>query len=467
VRALFLNQFYAPDIAATAQVLSALCEDLAARGHDVAVLCSSARYRTPHHGFVQSADEAAVSQAKGGQDRDAVTEQRAGVQVHRITLPSPPAATARWASSSTGKLALRLLQEARFSVGAYRQLRHLVAAQPPDVLVAMSTPPTLLLLALSIGRGSRLPVVYWVQDVYPDLLWASGLLQQKKPLHRLICAALAWGARVLYQRPDAAIALDEAMRDRLLAAGFLAERLHVIDHAASSASLRPVPVAENRVRRLLSLTPADFVVCYAGNLGRGHDFATVAAALPLLADEPALARVHLVFIGEGEGRGALLQAVPASLRSRVHALPPQEAALHRDVLSVGDIALVTLGAGFAGLMTPSKIYPLMAAARPILYVGPATGRLADLCAGWPHGQAVGERVENGDARGFVAALRRLYDDSQRREAMATQARRLAEERFDQHLATSRHEALLQRVIAEHRATVAASASSPTLWPRRT
>lgn len=449
MRALFLNQFYAPDIAATAQVLSALCQDLAARGHDIAVLSGSARYRQPHHGFAPSRDEAVPAQPS------VEPELRSGVRVHRITLPAAPAAASAAASESAvgrasslaGKLARRMLHEARFSLAAYRRLRELVGQERPDVLVAMSTPPTLLLLALGVGLPRRIPVVYWVQDVYPELLWATGLLRREQPLHRLLIDGLKWASRRLYQYPTAAIVLDEAMRDRLAAAGFPPERLHVIDHAANSRALHAVPAEENRIRRLLGLQPQDFVVCYAGNLGRGHDFATLAAALPRLATDPSLRPVHLVFIGEGEGRALLQAAVPESLRSRVHFLPPQESALHGEVLCVGDVALVTLGADFAGLMTPSKIYPLLAASRPILYVGPAAGRVAELCTAGPDRQPVGERVANGDSEGLVAALRRLHEDPPRRQALAQQARRLAEDRFDQTLASARHESLLGRLIA--------------------
>lgn len=459
MRALFLNQFYAPDIAATAQVLSALCQDLAAQGHDVSVLCGSARYRQSHLGWTRSADSTDAAPAG--------PEQLAGVQVHRIPVSDPPAATARWAKSGAGKLALRLLREARFSVGVYRHARRLVQQQRPDIVVAMSTPPTLLLLALSVGVPQRVPVVYWVQDVYPDLLWATGLLQPTQPLHRLLIAGLLRGAQWLYRHTAAAVVLDEAMRDRLYAAGFPADRLHVIDHAANSQVITEVKNRENRVRRLLGVDPQDFVVCYAGNLGRGHDFATVAAALYRLESDPVLRGVHFVFIGEGEQRALLQSAVPPSAKAHVHFLPPQASELHRDVLSAGDVALVTLGAPFAGLMTPSKIYPLLAASRPLLYVGPATGRVAELCRATPSFQPVGDRVENGDVDGFLAALRRLYTDVPRREGMARQARRLAEDRFDQRFATSRHEALLTHLIATHSSQGGAQSQGSQAAPRGT
>lgn len=436
MRALFLNQFYAPDIAATAQVLTALCQDLATAGHSVTVLCSDARYRTPHRGRGLANDDAAAQLP--------ACEVRAGVQVFRVPLTRPSTAP----SSSLRRLALRLRYEADFSQAALRRLRQLLREQRPDIVVAMSTPPTLLGLALLAARPLGIPVVYWVQDVYPEVLVAAGLLQPQRPLDRAAMVFLTRLAQRLYRRTSAAIVLDAAMRERLADAGFPKDRLHIIEHAADSASIHAVPPQENRLRTLLGLRAEDFVVCYAGNLGRGHDFATLASALPRLASDPDLANVHLLFVGDGEGRRPLQAAIPSSLAQRVHSLPPQEAGLRNDLLSAGDVALVTLAAEFAGLMTPSKIYPLLAAGRPILYVGPPRGRVAELCDPATPGGAVGERVANGDAPGLIAALRRLVTDHPRRLAMAAQARALAETRHDQGQASAAHAALLAAIVAE-------------------
>jgi glycosyltransferase involved in cell wall biosynthesis len=438
VRALYLNQFYAPDIAATAQVLSALCQDLAAAGHDISVLCSDARYRTPHHGRTPSELPSTTAAAD--------VEIRAGVRVHRVPLRRPATGPA----SPLRRLGQRLRLEAEFSLAALQTLRTLLRQEAPDVVVAMSTPPTLLALALWAARPLRIPVVYWVQDVYPEVLTAAGMLQPQRRLDRVALRLLSEVAQRLYRQTAAAIVLDSAMRERLLLAGFPAERLHILEHAADSQTIKPVPPQANRLRALLRLDPDAFVVCYAGNLGRGHDFATLVSALPRLSEEPGLAAVQLLFIGEGEGRGQLVRAIPSSLAGRVHFLPPQEAALKNDLLSAGEVALVTLAAPFAGLMTPSKIYPLLAAGRPILYVGPAQGRVAELCDPQAKGGAVGERVDNGDAAGLIAALRRLVSDPARRRAMGVQARRLAETRFDQRDASRAHAALLHELVRSER-----------------
>src|SRR4051812_38664934 len=109
MRLLFLNQYYAPDIAATAQIMADVCEDLAAAGHSVMVLCSSGRYRLPHRGREVDGD-AHPSQTLPRR------ELRAGVDVRRIDMGQ--AARGRGAT----RLFHRLISEARFSLGVLEKL---------------------------------------------------------------------------------------------------------------------------------------------------------------------------------------------------------------------------------------------------------------------------------------------------------------------------------------------------------
>lgn len=456
MRALFLNQFYHPDIAATAQVLRPLCEDLAAAGHHVTVVCSAAAYRRPHHGR-DAASQPSVPAAQ--------PQQIAGVTVLRIPLP-PPGAAARLVSalaSPVAALATRLGREAQFTLATFRRLRAQIAADPPDVIVAMSTPPTLLPVALWAAADRHIPVVYWVQDVYPDLLPATGVLQPERAPDRLAMAALSALMPRLYRPTAAAVVLDDAMRDRLVAGGFPADRVHVIEHGTDCRTVHPIHPGENRIRKLLGLTSErDFVVCYSGNMGRGHDFDTVAQALSLLARSasPAAGRVHFLFIGDGQALPSLRAAVPSTLQGRVHFLPPQDATLLGDVLSAGDVGLITLRPACAGLMTPSKLYPLLAAARPILYVGPPSGRVASLCDSDP----IGQRIENGAAAALVDTVLRWADDPAGCAALGRTARALAESRFDRPLTSGRHAALLTRIATSTRAPGPEGREGPVCAP---
>ena len=68
-RILFINQYYWPDHASTAQHLTDLAESLAAQGHEVHVLCAQGRYQP-------------------GAPRPSANEVHNGVRIHRVPATS-------------------------------------------------------------------------------------------------------------------------------------------------------------------------------------------------------------------------------------------------------------------------------------------------------------------------------------------------------------------------------------------
>ena len=115
MRVLLLNQFYPPDVAPTGQALQDLAQALFARGHEVHVVCSRAAYS-----------------AAPAMSPEAASEN--GVTVHRL------GGTARVRTGLTGRLADYVTFSARLVLASPRVAR-------PDVVVALTSPPYLGLLA--------------------------------------------------------------------------------------------------------------------------------------------------------------------------------------------------------------------------------------------------------------------------------------------------------------------------------
>jgi glycosyltransferase involved in cell wall biosynthesis len=419
---LLINQYYHPDIAPTAQLCTDWAEDLVRLGHRVTVLAGTSRYRLPHRGAAVDPSAAAPLPRR---------ETHRGVEILRVPV---------WSGGYTSRSPLaRLLARgggyASFLGGALLALRGI---ERPDVVVALSTPPMVAALGLGAQAWLGARFVYWVQDVYPELLIALGVLRPASPAARGLAALSA----ALYRRADRVIALDEAMADRLIAAGAPRARVRVIDHFCDTRELVPQPPADNPLRARLGLGRDAFVVCYAGNHGHGHDFDTVIAALARQAAAGDRA-LHWLFVGDGEQRQRLMRSVPAALRSHVHFLPPQARSELPVVLTAGSVGLVTLKPELAGLLAPSKLYGLLSVGCPVVYVGPPRGRIPELLAAEPVGVALG----NGDDAGLLRALHRLRADEPLRAEMAARARALAVTRYDRAHITAAHAALLAEVEA--------------------
>ena len=352
---LFINQFFWPDSSASSQQLTDLATGLAARGHRVTVLCSAGGY----------ANAAQAETPRG---------------VHIVRVPVLPYAR--------GKAARVLSYLSFYSNAALRAL-----AQPrPDVVVTLTTPPLISLVGVLLQalRGAR--HFTYEQDMYPDV--AVDLNQFRRGgLADRVVGTLADFAR---RRASGVIALGQCTRTRLLQRGIPADKIHVAENWASSQLIHPLPRPGSS---------RELVLLYSGNLGLAHDLDTLTGTmLQLRAD----ARFRFLFVGSG-GRRAELEAFATQ-----HALTSVELRPYvpRDQLSeglaLGDIGLVTQHNVCVGSVVPSKAYGIMAAARPILFIGPAAATPALLIArhqcGW--------RIEPGDTQALTDLLLHLAANPQ-------------------------------------------------------
>jgi colanic acid biosynthesis glycosyl transferase WcaI len=243
----------------------------------------------------------------------------------------------------------------------------------------------------------------------------------------------------LYRSADAVVVLDDAMRERVIAAGAPEDSVEVIDNWAPAlpdgAEIAPAPTAGHPLRRTLGIGDR-FTICYSGNMGLGHDFDTILGAMPLLAGVD----VHWLFIGDGPRRAELERRIAALGVQHVTFLDYRERAELAESLTVAHAQLVCLGENLGGLLAPSKLYGALAAGVPIVYVGPSGGRTAEVVRA-----GAGVEARNGDSAGLAAALRALVGDGAARERMGRCARRLFEARFTRAQALERHHTLIERV----------------------
>jgi glycosyltransferase involved in cell wall biosynthesis len=399
LRVLFVNRYYAPDLSATSQMLTDLAEGLARSGIEVDVVCSRQLYEDP---------QAALP----------VRETIRGVRVWRV----------RTARFGRGHLGGRALDYATFYVAATMALlRH---ARDCDVLVVKTDPPLLSFIGAFVARRCRVAYVNWLQDVFPEIASRLSL----SPLPRTLGSWLAaWRDRSL-SAADTNIVLGTRMRDYLAGRGVPLERISVGENWADEDVISRLPVAMSVLRRQLELADK-FVVAYSGNLGRAHDTDTLLAAAQALRDDP-----DTVFLltGGGANMRALESAAQRQGLAQMRFLPYRPRAQLADSLAAGDVHLVTLLPELEGLIVPSKLYGILAAGRPVIFIGDPSGELAQLIAD----TRIGFAVACGDGAGLCRALRRLRDDPGERERMGVRSRALFEERYTLTRALARWRSLL-------------------------
>jgi glycosyltransferase involved in cell wall biosynthesis len=142
---------------------------------------------------------------------------------------------------------------------------------------------------------------------------------------------------------------------------------------------------------------------YSGNFGVVHDMDTILSLIRATRDLPDLV---FCFIGEGVHKQRLVEMARREGWTHTMFLPYQNKDLLQESLSAGDLHLVSLRQDMAGLCVPSKVYGVMAAGRPILFIGPDECEAAVLIREWDCGFVVAP----GDTQAAVEAIRTCYRD---------------------------------------------------------
>jgi glycosyltransferase involved in cell wall biosynthesis len=92
---------------------------------------------------------------------------------------------------------------------------------------------------------------------------------------------------------------------------------------------------------------------------------------------------------------------------------------------------------------PSKLYEIMASARPVLASGDERSDMRDLV----EGVGCGLYVPSADPESLAAAIWHLHDDPELRSDMGARGRREAEERYSVTAVTDAYEKLFRRIAA--------------------
>jgi colanic acid biosynthesis glycosyl transferase WcaI len=386
VKLAVLCPHFAPDIAPTGVVVTRIVEELAARGHRIDVVTALPWYE--HH---------RVEPAWSG--RAVQTESTAWGTVRRVhPFPTDKRSIPRRALGFAGFSALAGLSGLR--------------GGRVDGVLAMSPPLTLGLTGWAVASARRGPLVFNIQDVFPDVAIALGAISGE----RVIDAARRL-ERLTYRSADAVTVLSEDLRDNV--AGKLPEdqqnKVRVIPNFVDTDAIRPMPRA-NEYRRAVGIS-TETVVMYAGNVGLSQSLDLLVTAAEKLAH-----RDDVVFVvnGGGSGRPALERRAAGLTNVRFVDYQPEERL--PEVLAAGDIHIVPLKRGLARSSVPSKTYSILAAGRPLVVSVDAGTEVARVV----QRAGAGLAVEPDDPAAFVHALTTLIDAPGERAAMGAAGRRFVE-----------------------------------------
>ena len=146
-----------------------------------------------------------------------------------------------------------------------------------------------------------------------------------------------------------------------------------------------------------------FLVMYSGNFGLGHDVDTFLLAAQRLQDDD---RIRFAFVGGGKKKSIVEDFVNKHQLHNAVLAPYQPRESLDELLSAADCHLVSLLVGVEGIMVPSKLFGILAAARPALFIGDDQSEISQVI----RDESCGSTVDEGDVDALVNAILSYADD---------------------------------------------------------
>jgi colanic acid biosynthesis glycosyl transferase WcaI len=297
------------------------------------------------------------------------------------------------------------------------------------------SPVTLALPAILIGRLKKVPVVFWVLDLWPETLSALGAVRSPRLL-RLI-------GRLVQFIYDRCILVLGQSRAFIKGIGKYCSDKSKIFYYPSWAE----DVFANGLMDKAPEVPKDdaaFNIVFAGNVGECQDMPAVVKAAELLKDDP---NVRWLIVGDGRmsdwlasevKRRGLQKCVLLLGRFPIERMPSFYA--HADAL------LVSLKRDPVFSMTiPGKLQSYLLTGIPVLGMLDGEG-----AAAIEHAKA-GLTCPAGDSEGLAAAVQKLKSMTHiERQVMGENARRYAQKEFDRDMLISKLEVFFEEAIVRYR-----------------
>lgn len=252
-----------------------------------------------------------------------------------------------------------------------------------DLIFSTSTPPIQGAIAALLKKIKGVPLVYNLQDVFPDSLVATGLTRKYSLLWKI--------GRVIenftYKNADRIIVISDGFKRNIMEKGVSESKIDVVYNWVDENEVVHVDRCRNLLFEKYSLDRDLFYVTYNGNIGLTQNMDLLLdVAKELLPYE----HIRLVIMGDGVYKPIVKKRVVEEALKNVIILPfePYENISH--VFSMGDVGLVISKENVGQNSVPSKTWSIMSASRPVL-------------ACFDEGSEIQHIVEDNDLGVFIKA----------------------------------------------------------------
>jgi colanic acid biosynthesis glycosyl transferase WcaI len=358
---IFVQSYYFPDHSAGSQMLTDLSFYLVNKGFRVSIISSRKIYGSEKNSLLKYEEINKVN-----------VFRKYSFNFGRKTL--------------IGRFLDYISLEISMLIGIFNQTRR------GAIVIFMTDPPLLNIIASSLITRRGGLIVNWLQDLFPEVAVGAGLISHSSILNK----SLTNIRNKALNKANKNIVIGNSMLNYLIDIGIESDKIIGISNWADGNKIKSIPNDENYIRQKWGLDD-NFVVGYSGNLGKAHNISTILKVIDKLKNDNY---IKFLFIGGGIGMNIIKKYSQDKQLKNVIFKPYQPRHLLHLTLSVADVHWITLEPQMESFILPSKIYGILAAAKPIIFIGDKNGEIAKMIGKID----CGKTIEIGDSDIFIETI---------------------------------------------------------------
>lgn len=303
-----------------------------------------------------------------------------------------------------------------------------------EMMFVSSTPPIQGAMAALVKKFRRIPLIYNLQDIFPDSLVGTGMTHKGSLLWKI--------GRVIenftYRNADKIIVISEDFKHNIMAKGVPEDKIEVIYNWVDEKAVVNIPRERNKLFDTYKLDRSKFYVTYCGNIGLTQNMDLLIDVAKQLAPKTD---IHFVLIGEGADKKRVGERVEKEKLNNISLLPfqPYEDISH--VFSLGDAGLIISKPGVGENSVPSKTWSIMSAERPVI----ANFDENEIKTILTNNQC-GLFTKAGDGNALIDAILALYTDSDKRIELGRNGRKFILNTLTREIGTRKYAECLEQVL---------------------
>ncbi|QWX84794.1 glycosyltransferase family 4 protein [Cellulophaga sp. HaHaR_3_176] len=227
-----------------------------------------------------------------------------------------------------------------------------------DLTIATSTPLTIGFPALLGKKFKKLPYIFEVRDLWPEVPVQMGGVKNK-----LAIKFLYWFEKIVYQNSKHVVALSPGMQDGVLAAGTPIEKVTTIPNMSKKDEFWPRERNMSLLKEI-NLKEDTFKVVYFGAMGLANAMDYIIDAAVLLKDRTD---IEFIFMGAGAMEPLIKKRCEDEGLDFMHFYGKVPMKKLSEIVNLSDVSLVTFSdLPILATNSPNKLFDTLSAGKPII-----------------------------------------------------------------------------------------------------